>query len=96
MEDVKQVPKYTIYTEPDTAEESFMGVWIDKWHDRFLCFKNTGCGCCINIYEFDIGPEAMSELPSDLIKVSLYAELHRAPRTGTPSSFREFSSRFKS
>jgi hypothetical protein len=95
MEDVKQIPKYTIYTEPDTPEESFMAVWIDKWHDKFYCFENTGCGCCINIYEFDVEIEAINELPSDLIRVDLYAELHRPIRTGRPSSFGEFINHFK-
>jgi hypothetical protein len=95
MEDVKPIPKYTIYTEPQTLEETCMAAWIDKWQDQFSCFTNTGCGCCVNIYEFDIKIEAINELPQDLIRVNLYAELHRPFRTGISSNFREFSDYFK-
>jgi len=89
-------PKYTVYTDPDSPEEEFMSAWIDKWREHFSYFDNTGCGCCINDYEFDAPQEAIDELPDDLIEVNLYEERNheernRPIRTGIQSSFGEFN-----
>ena len=84
-------PKYTVYTDADSEEEEFMSAWIEKWREHFSYLSCGGCGCCANTYEFDAPQEAINELSNDLIELNQYAELHRPPRTGSPSSFREFN-----
>jgi len=88
-------PIYRVTTDPDTPDDDFMRLWIEKWHLPFRYFNNTGCGCCINIYEFDAPKEAIAELPTDLIEVELLEDLHRPPKTGQPSSFLAFSRSIK-
>ena len=85
------MPVYSVTIDPDTPAEGSMRLWIEKWQRHFHYFNNTGCGCCINIYEFDAPKEAIAELPADLIELELYEDLHRPPKTGQPSSFLEFS-----
>lgn len=84
-------PKYTITTDANTPEEKSMASWIEKWHDHFDYFNNRGCGCCINIYEFDAPEAAIAELPTELVE--LYEEIHRPPTTGLPSTFSDFFQR---
>lgn len=85
-------PKYKVFTGAKTPEEQLMSEWIDRWHDQFDYFNNRGCGCCINIYEFDVPEEALNELPAELIEMC--EEAQQPPRTGTPSTFSQFFSQF--
>jgi len=81
--------KYFVDTEPETPEDEFMGKWIEKWHEHFSYFDNTGCGCCINMYEFDAPPEAVAEIPVQFITGRV--ELNPSIRRKTQSSFKEFN-----
>lgn len=58
------VPRYVLNTYPaDIVEEDeLVSAWIKKWENDFLYFKSIGCGCCVNIYEFDASPAAMADL----------------------------------
>ena len=59
--------KYFVDTDAESPEEEFMDEWIEKWHKHFDYFDNSGCGCCVNMYAFDAPPEAIAEIPRDLI-----------------------------
>jgi hypothetical protein len=74
-------PRYEVTVDPGMEENGLMTAWIEKWRDHFTYFNNVGCGCCINIYEFDAPEEAVAEIPEEL--VSLYEELHRPIQSGT-------------
>jgi hypothetical protein len=61
-------PRYVITSFPDGPEAEFMDEWLDKWGDHFSYMNNAGCGCCINIYEFDAPDEAVAEVPDELLE----------------------------
>lgn len=60
-------PKYKISTDANTPEEEWMSEWIEKWRNQFAYFNNSGCGCCVNFYEFDAPEDAISEIPPELL-----------------------------
>ncbi len=61
-------PKYQVCTDADTSEDEFMSAWLEKWSEQFAYFNNTGCGCCVNFYEFDAPAEAVAEIPGELLE----------------------------
>ena len=65
-------PKYKVCTEADSPEEAWMRVWIEKWRDQFAYFTNSGCGCCVNFYEFDAPAEAVAEIVKEAIELEIY------------------------
>lgn len=80
--------QYFVDTEPETPEEEFMSAWIEKWREHFSYFDNSGCGCCINMYEFDAPSEAIAEIPAHMVTG---LQTNRPIRKSTQSSFKEFS-----
>jgi len=47
---------------PDEVQA--VGDWFDKWRNRLTFVSgNTGCGCCINMWEVEGPIEALRELP---------------------------------
>lgn len=80
-------PKDVIFTEPDIPEDDSIDQWLEKWGSHFTYLEHHGCGCCINIDEFDTAKAAIDEIPSELIRIDLYEELQRPMWTGNPSSF---------
>ncbi|RYG64846.1 hypothetical protein EON80_18450 [bacterium] len=64
-------PKYTVTIDPGDPYEEMFQSWFEKWRDQFSYFDNQGCGCCVNIYEFDISTQAVAELENE-IEVSPY------------------------
>jgi hypothetical protein len=92
-------PKYSVCIDVHTHEDEFMTKWVYKWSEHFTYFKNGGCGCCVNIYEFDVPAEAVAELTEsglEDLEVVDYEESRRPIRTGTPSSFSEFNKKVES
>ncbi len=81
-------PKHTVSTDSGTPGQEVMSAWIDKWQNHFSYFDNDGCGCCVNIYRFDAPPEAVAELPAELVEP--YEEINQSPHTGSSSNFGEF------
>jgi hypothetical protein len=45
--------------------------WFAKWRPHLsYCSENTGCGCCVHIWDVDAPPEALAELPDALKAMS--------------------------
>ncbi|RYX82750.1 hypothetical protein EON83_18195 [bacterium] len=93
MKNKTAAPKYSVITEPNTPEAELMSAWIARWQHHFAYFNDVGCGCCVNIYEFDAPQVAVAELPPELVQP--YEEVNPAPKTGSPSTFSAFFQRMR-
>lgn len=63
------MPKVQIVVTVDDAEEvRSVNEWFARWRDR-LAFvsENSGCGCCVNIWNVRGPAEALAELPESVI-----------------------------
>lgn len=56
----------TICVAVDGPEEvAAAEAWFARWRPHlFYCSENTGCGCCVDIWDVDAPPEAIAELPN--------------------------------
>jgi hypothetical protein len=50
-------------------EQPAFDAWYERWRHRVGRLKNTGCGCCVNIYEFDASQKMVIELEEALKSV---------------------------
>ncbi len=42
--------------------------WFDRWRDRLVAVsENTGCGCCVDIWDVEGPAEALTELPAAVV-----------------------------
>ncbi len=72
LQPVKKEPKFSICVcvlddGEVNDEQQQIDAWLGKWRDKLIYFKNTGCGCCVNIYEVDGPQKAIDELPYELV-----------------------------
>ena len=65
-------PKYKVCTDANTPEEARMSLWVEKWREQFAYFNNSGCGCCVNFYEFDAPDPAIEEIRDEGIEIRIY------------------------
>lgn len=50
-------------------EQPTFDAWYERWRHRVGRLQNTGCGCCVNIYEFDASQTMLTELEQALESV---------------------------
>ncbi len=49
-------------------EVKFVAEWFERWRERLAAVsENTGCGCCVDIWDVDGPVEALRELPETVI-----------------------------
>jgi hypothetical protein len=49
-------------------EVQAVDAWFDNWRSRLTFVSgNTGCGCCVNIWEVEGPIEALHELPEMVV-----------------------------
>jgi hypothetical protein len=68
--------KVTICVEVDSAEEvALVERWFDQWRARLThCSENSGCGCCVNIWDVDAPEEAVAALPPNVLASTAWSE----------------------
>jgi hypothetical protein len=55
--------------EPDSVGAG--EAWFARWRPHLAyCSENTGCGCCVDIWDVDAPEEAVEELPWELRAMS--------------------------
>jgi len=56
-------------------EVALVEAWFARWGDR-LVYKSadTGCGCCVHIWDVDAPAEAVAELPPEVQGSSDWAD----------------------
>ena len=61
--------KAQIVVSVDEAEEvRIVTEWFDRWRDRLISISaNSGCGCCVDIWNVEGPEEALRELPDAVI-----------------------------
>lgn len=56
--------------------------WFARWRPRlFYCSENTGCGCCVDIWDVDAPEEAVAELPDEISAESEWTHPPNPERT---------------
>ncbi len=62
----------TIIVTVDEPESVAAGkAWFARWRPHLAyCSGNTGCGCCVDIWDVDAPEEAVAELPWELRAMS--------------------------
>ena len=53
-------------TIDNEREVAAVNAWFQRWGPRIRCSDNGGCGCCVDIWNVEAPPEALTELPSTL------------------------------
>jgi hypothetical protein len=49
------------------GEQALLHTWLDRWQSRLrACSDNTGCGCCVDMFEVVAPAEALAELPAQM------------------------------
>lgn len=61
--------KATICVDVECAEEvARVERWFAAWRERLAyCSENSGCGCCVNMWDVDAPEEAIAELPQTVL-----------------------------
>lgn len=64
--------KATICVDVDSLEEvAAVDAWFTTWRDQLVyCSENSGCGCCVNIWDIDGPSYAIAELPATVLATS--------------------------
>ncbi|MEO7715127.1 MAG: hypothetical protein ABIY70_02900 [Capsulimonas sp.] len=70
------MPKVTICVETDdSANQVRVKSWLLKWRDELGgAPENSGCGCCIDMYDVDVPWNAVRDLPETCFAYSDWAE----------------------
>jgi hypothetical protein len=68
----------TIITSADTPEEgAAAAAWFARWRAHLAyCSENTGCGCCVDIWDVDGPAEAIADLPEEIRAMSDWTHGH--------------------
>src|SRR5262245_45156582 len=79
------MPRATIIISADATEErEAADGWFDAWSSRMTFLSdNTGCGCCVDIYDVEGPQEAIDAIPASLSARSDWTHPNgpaRAPR----------------
>ncbi len=56
-----------IVTIDNEREVTAVNDWFRRWGSRIRCSDNDGCGCCVDIWRVEAPPEALSELPREMV-----------------------------
>ncbi|MFT3880071.1 MAG: hypothetical protein QM703_10485 [Gemmatales bacterium] len=61
--------KAQIIVEVDQPDEvRALAMWFERWRDRLASVSdNTGCGCCVDIWDVEGPAEALAELPEAVV-----------------------------
>ncbi len=52
--------------QPDEVQA--VAAWFERWRPRLAAVsENTGCGCCVDIWDVDAPAEALAELPEAVV-----------------------------
>ena len=54
-------------TIDNEREVMAVNAWFQRWGPRIQCADNQGCGCCVDIWRVEAPPEALSELPREMV-----------------------------
>lgn len=70
------MPRATLIAASDSPEEmSALEEWLSRWRDSLSYLSDdTGCGCCVHIYDVDGPQEAVDAIPSTLSAMSDWTE----------------------
>jgi hypothetical protein len=69
--------------EPGQAE--IAEAWFAKWRPQLTyCSENTGCGCCVDIWDVEGPYLAIKELPPELSAMSEWSHPSRSQKTPKP------------
>jgi hypothetical protein len=52
-----------VVTVDDEREVQAVNAWFQRWGTRIRCSDNTGCGCCVDIWDVEAPAQALDELP---------------------------------
>lgn len=81
----------------DPAEVAGVEAWFARWRPHLTyCSDDTGCGCCIQIWDVEGPPEAIAEVPesvsalSEWSKPELWARTELAPEPDPASESSAF------
>ena len=65
----------TILVDADRANDrAQVEAWFQRWREQLTYVsENTGCGCCIDMWDVEGPPDAVEELPVQLRASSEWA-----------------------
>jgi hypothetical protein len=60
----------------EPGEREALEAWIKKWEEQIPCeIENSGCGCCVDIYDLIVPEAAIQDLPEHLRCTSAWSEV---------------------
>ncbi len=54
-------------TIDNEREVEAVNAWFRRWGPRIRASDNDGCGCCVDIWRVEAPPEALAELPREML-----------------------------
>ena len=59
----------TISVSIDNEREVMaVNAWLNRWGTRLNLSDNQGCGCCVDIWDVEAPPQALTELPATMVR----------------------------
>lgn len=57
------------------AQRAAAEAWFARWRPQLsYCSENTGCGCCVDMWDVDAPDDAVAELPVSLRAMSEWSD----------------------
>lgn len=48
----------------------FVENWFNKWEGKLTHIKDTGCGCCVSMWDLEGPEDAINEIPNNIKSMS--------------------------
>ncbi|MDO5625964.1 MAG: hypothetical protein Q4G71_14905, partial [Pseudomonadota bacterium] len=59
-------------TIDNEREVRALNAWFQRWGPRIRRMDDQGCGCCLDAWDVQAPPEALSELPRGMVRPALH------------------------